>query len=127
MFTLALAAFTYRLWKATERLWQSAENQLTEFRNSLGTQAQTIANVQTEHMAGYVAAMIESNAVSRDNLTATQTAAETAVKQFNVGHRPWIPPQVSPAGEIAFDADKMSIPVYVVMQNTGSLRHSMLL
>jgi hypothetical protein len=32
---MAVAVFTFTLWRATHRLWHSSENQLTEFRRSL--------------------------------------------------------------------------------------------
>jgi hypothetical protein len=78
LFTLALAVFTYRLWKATESLWTSAENQLGEFRKSL-TQAQTIANIEAAHMASYVVQATRSAEAAEASLA---TMTDTAVRQL---------------------------------------------
>jgi hypothetical protein len=51
---------------------------------------------------------------------AAMDAAKTGAQQFEISHRPWIPPTVIPAGQITYDQEKMSIPVVLVAQNIGS-------
>lgn len=65
--------------------------------------------------------------ITRRSVRASETAAiaaidaaKTGARQFEISHRPWIPPVVMPAGQIAYDEEKMSIPVVLITQNIGS-------
>jgi hypothetical protein len=82
LLTLALAAFTYRLWKSTDNLWRSAESQLSEFRRSLD-HSEAVAERQSADMlasiteAARAAAAMESVAVSTaKNSTVVAAMAE---------------------------------------------------
>lgn len=51
---------------------------------------------------------------------AAEDAAKTAARQLELSHRPWIPPNVVPAGVIAFGDEKMTIPLIIAAHNIGS-------
>jgi hypothetical protein len=74
LFTLALAGFTYRLWKSTDKLWQSAENQLAEFRRSLN-HSETVATQQSADMRASIAEASRAAAAMEDNAWQTRIAA----------------------------------------------------
>jgi hypothetical protein len=68
----------------------------------------------------YVVIIGKQTGAIKTSADAAKTAAETAVKQFDVGHRPWIPPDVQIDGEIIAKLDGMRVPLKIVVRNTGS-------
>jgi hypothetical protein len=63
---------------------------------------------------------LRSIKASEEAARAAESAAKTASEQFEMSHRPWIPPGIIPAGEISFGEDALSIPVMLVTRNTGN-------
>jgi hypothetical protein len=51
---------------------------------------------------------------------AAETSATIAARQLELSHRPWIPPNIVPGGEIAFSDDKMTIPLIIIAKNIGT-------
>jgi hypothetical protein len=51
---------------------------------------------------------------------AAESSARIAARKLELSHRPWVPPNIIPGGEIAFSDDKMTIPLVLIAKNIGS-------
>jgi hypothetical protein len=52
--------------------------------------------------------------------SAALTSANIAARQLELSHRPWIPPNILPGGEIIFGDKTMTIPLIILAKNIGT-------
>jgi hypothetical protein len=99
--TIAIAWFTFALKGATDKLWASADAQRIE--------------------------MERATKIAQDSAHAANTAAdaalassETALKQFDVSHRPWLPPYIEIKSQITLSVEGLTVDIGIRTKNIGN-------
>jgi hypothetical protein len=112
---IAVAFFTYTLWRSTEKLWQAAE-------------AQRAAD--SEARRADLERLDVSLRIAQEHTAAAQTAADAAKAQtrsarreFNIDQRPWCSIEILPASDLtcAGRGDAWRLEITTVIKNHGKM------